>query len=201
MIWWLRSRAAAVLTVSTLLTALASLVIGNVELPIPVLAGQAGKFLLADLITVLPAVLWINGTGRAATSTEITAVRPVHRWDTALAIGLATAALTIAGLAHVLGVTGIAVAVGRNTAVYLGIALLLNPIVGHRITAPLTAVFPLVCAAAGWRAGGGAEPWALILHRPNSGPALAAGVALLAAGCALSFAKPPATGPVRFRRG
>ncbi|RSS72786.1 hypothetical protein [Streptomyces sp. WAC06614] len=201
MIWWLRSRAVAVLAASTLLTALASLAVGNVEIPVPVLAGQAGKFLLADLITVLPAVLWINGTGRASTASEITAVRPVHRWDTTLAAALATAGLAVTGLAHVVGITGVAVAVGRNIAVYMGIALLLNPIVGPRIAAPLTAVFPLVCAAAGWRSGGGAEPWALILHRPGSAPAFAAGIILLVAGCVVSFLKSPATGALRLRRG
>ncbi|WP_168724499.1 hypothetical protein [Streptomyces sp. A1547] len=52
------------------------------------LAGHAGAFLLADLLTVLPAVMWLNGTGRATTAA---AVRPVHRWDTALAAALATA--------------------------------------------------------------------------------------------------------------
>ncbi|MFK0049996.1 hypothetical protein ACIQU4_38995 [Streptomyces sp. NPDC090741] len=191
MTWWLRSRAVSVLAASTLLAAVASLVFGKVELPIPVLAGQAGAFLLADLLTVLPAVMWLNGTGRATTAAEATAVRPVHRWDTTLAAALATVALAIAGAAHLLGVSDIAVAVGRNTAVYLGLALLLNPLVGQRVAAPLTAVFPLVCAAAGWRPGGGPEPWALILHRPHSLPALVAGLVVLSAGCALSFIRPP----------
>ncbi|MGW0395842.1 hypothetical protein ACWDYJ_34225 [Streptomyces sp. NPDC003042] len=201
MIWWLRSRAISVLAASTLLTALASLVIGKVELPIPVLAGQAGTFLLADLITVLPAVMWLNGTGRAATPTEATAVRPVHRWDTTLAAGLATVALAVTSAAHLLGISDIAVAVGRNTVAYLGLALILNPVVGQRVAAPLTAVFPLICAAAGWRAGGGAEPWALILHRANSLPALVASVALLGAGCVLSFTRPPQDGGRWLRRG
>ncbi|MGW7313150.1 hypothetical protein [Streptomyces sp. NPDC054865] len=191
MIWWLRSRAISALIASTLLTALAGLVIGKVELPIPVLTGQAGTFLLADLITVLPAVLWLNGTGRAATPAETTAVRPVHRWDTALAAALTVTVLAVTGGAYLLGASDIAVVIGRNTAAYMGLALALNPVVGQRVAAPLTAVFPLLCAAAGWRSGGGAEPWALILHRPNSLPALAASLALLTAGCALSLTRPP----------
>ncbi|GGS92323.1 MULTISPECIES: hypothetical protein [Streptomyces] len=157
-------------------------------------------FLLAGLIALLPAVLWANGTGRAASPAEHTAVRAVHRWDAVLAVGLAGAALAVSGLAYVVGFTGIAGAVGRNTAVYLGIALLLTPVVGHRVAAPLTAAYPLVCAGVGGRADGGAEPWALVLHRPDSAPALAAGVAVLAAGGAFALATPPAAGGVRWLR-
>ncbi|WP_030299106.1 hypothetical protein [Streptomyces katrae] len=59
--------------------------------------GQVGALLLADVLTVLPAAMWLNGTGRATTAAEATAVRPVHRWDTTLAAALATIALAIAG--------------------------------------------------------------------------------------------------------
>ncbi|MFI5619642.1 hypothetical protein [Streptomyces sp. NPDC051567] len=194
MIWWLRSRSAAVLTTCTLLTALASLAVGNTELPVPVLTGQAGKFVVAQLITVLPAVLWLNSTGRARSRTEATAVRPVHRWDTALAAVLAAVVLAVTPAAQLAGVSDIAISVGRNTAVYFGIALVLNPLTGHRSAAPITAAFPLACAAAGWRQAGGAEPWALVLHPAASIPAFAAATALLAIGCVLSAIRPPGTG-------
>ncbi|MFD7030270.1 hypothetical protein ACFWAR_19745 [Streptomyces sp. NPDC059917] len=194
MIWWLRSRSVTALTACTLLTALAGLAIGNIELPVPVLTGQAGQFVLAQLVTVLPAVLWLSGTGRAGSPTEATAVRPVHRWDTALAAVLTAAVLAISAVVHLTISSGITVSVGRNTAVYFGIALILNPLTGHRVAAPLTAAFPLVCAAAGWRTTGGAEPWALVLHEPGSGPALAATTAVLATGCTLSALRPPGTG-------
>ncbi|MET9699914.1 hypothetical protein ABZY31_23725 [Streptomyces sp. NPDC006529] len=196
MIWWLRSRSVTVLTACTLLTALAGLVIGNIELPVPVLTGQAGHFVLAQLVTVLPAVMWLSGTGRAGSPVEATAVRPVHRWDTALAAALTAVVLAISAAAHLAGNSagsGIAASVGRNTAVYFGIALILNPLVGHRVAAPLTAAFPLLCAAAGRRTTGGAEPWALVLHEPHSVPALAATGAALALGCSLSALRPPGT--------
>lgn len=189
--WWLKSRGALPLLLCTLLTTLAGLAFGSTELPLPVLTGGSGRFLVAGLITVVPAVLWLTGTGRAGPHTEATAVRPVPRWDTGLAAGLAATVVAVTLLGHWLGANSIALTVGRNTVVFLGIALVLEPLAGHRPAALLTASFPLLCAAAGWRSGGvGAEPWALILHPGNSVPALAASLALLAAGTLFSLVRP-----------
>ncbi|MBW5482449.1 hypothetical protein [Streptomyces bambusae] len=189
--WWLKSRAVLTLAGCTVLMTLAGLAFGSTELPLPALTGGSGRFLLAGLTPVLPAVLWLNSTGRVGPHTESTAVRAVARWDTALATGLATAVLALTLVGHLLGADVIALTVGRNTIVFIGIALVLEPLAGHRSAAVLTSVVPLFCAAAGWRSGGvGAEPWALILHPGNSVPAFAASLTLLAAGAVFSFVRP-----------
>ncbi|MFI1458676.1 hypothetical protein [Streptomyces roseus] len=156
------------------------------------MVGGAGHFLLAALITVIPAVTWLAFTGRARGVTETVAVRAVHRFDASLAAVCATLALCMSVLGHFAGVDAVALAIGRNTAFYLGLALILNPLTGARIAAPVLTAIPLVLAVGGWKSGGrGAQPWAVILHPATSIPALLAGVAVLVAGATFSTFKPP----------
>ncbi|GAA0299187.1 hypothetical protein GCM10010302_42170 [Streptomyces polychromogenes] len=190
MTWWLKSRGVLALGGWTLLTTLAGLAFGGTVIPLPSFTGATGRFLLAGLLPVVPAALWLSGTGRAGPRTEATAVRPVRRWDTALATALAAAVLAVTLLGHTLGAGGTALAVGRNTLVLLALALILEPLLGHRPAALATAAFPLLCAAAGRRArGAGTEPWALLLPPGESVPAFAASLALLTAAAlfALTF--------------
>ncbi|NXY97095.1 hypothetical protein HYE82_22475 [Streptomyces sp. BR123] len=182
MIWWLTSRHAALTVPATLLTALLGIALGRTVLPLPTLLGRGGDFLLSALVTVLPAVLWLNGTGRTAPETEATALRPVHRWDTALAALLAATALAATGIAHVLATDDIALAVGRNITFYLAVAVLLGVCVGPRIAGPLVTGIPFVVGVAG-RRGPFPEPWAVILHHGQSGRAFAATLALMAVAC------------------
>lgn len=198
MTWWLKSRGVLALGGWTLLTTLAGLAFGGTELPVPSFTGATGRFLLAGLLPVVPAALWLSGTGRAGPRTEAAAVRPVRRWDTALATALAAAVLAVTLLAHALGAGGAggtALAVGRNTLVLLAVALILEPLLGHRPAALATAAFPLLCGAAGRRAGGaGTQPWALLLPPGESAPAFAASLALLAAAVLFSLVLPPRRG-------
>ncbi|RKS97205.1 hypothetical protein BX286_7019 [Streptomyces sp. 3211.6] len=191
MTWWLKSRGVLALGGWTLLTTLAGLVFGGIELPLPALTGASGRFLLAGLLPVVPAVLWLSGTGRAGPRTEATAVRPVRRWDTALATALAAAVLAVTLLGHAVGAGGTALAVGRNTLVFLALALTLEPLLGHRPAALAIGAFPLLCAAAGRRPRGlGTEPWALLLPPGESPRAFAASLALLAAAALFALVRP-----------
>ncbi|MFG2292644.1 hypothetical protein [Streptomyces sp. NPDC048603] len=194
MIWWARSRALALLTAVTLLTVLAGIAVGDTQLPLPAFRSGTGVFVLAGMSTVVPAVLWVAMTGRIGPVTEATAVRPVHRYDALAAAGPAAFALALGVAGHEAGAgaAGIALATGRNTALYFGLALLLVPLVGHRAAAPLTVAFPMVCGAAGSTAGG-ADPWALVLWPGTHAGAFAAAVGLTAAGCALGLLRPPRT--------
>ncbi|MFJ5549398.1 hypothetical protein [Streptomyces sp. NPDC093225] len=190
--WWAASRNVPALAAVTAVTAGAGLAFGQSHIPVPAMVGGAGRFLLAALITVIPAVTWLALTGRARDATEAVAVRAVHRFDATLAAACATLALTTAVLGHVAGADPVALAIGRNTACYLGLALLLNPLTGARIAAPVLTAVPLVLAVGGWRSGGrGAQPWAVVLHPATSMPALLAGVAVLVAGATFSSLKPP----------
>ncbi|MFD0266320.1 hypothetical protein ACFVGY_06970 [Streptomyces sp. NPDC127106] len=194
MIWWLASRHAALTVPATLLTALLGIALGRTVLPLPSLLGGSGHFLLSALVAVVPAVLWLNGTGRIDPKTEATALRPVHRWDTALAALLAATALAVTGIAHVLGADDIALAVGRNITFYLAAAMLLGTCAGPRIAGPLVTCIPFVVGVVG-RRGPFPEPWAVILHPGQSGRALAATLALMAIACLVGVGA-----GVRFQR-
>ncbi|OKK16822.1 hypothetical protein AMK16_24315 [Streptomyces sp. CB00455] len=190
--WWAASRNVLTLAAVTVVTAGAGLAFGQSRIPVPAMVGGAGQFLLAALITVIPAVTWLAFTGRARDATETVAVRAVHRFDTALAAACATLALSMAVLGHFAGADAVALAIGRNTAFYLGLALILNPLTGARIAAPVVTAIPLVLAVGGWKSGGrGAQPWAVVLHPALSMPALLAGVAVLVAGATFSSLRPP----------
>lgn len=189
MIWWLKIRATPALAAGLAGTLAVGLLVGSSELPVPALAGQAGQFLVGHLITLIPAVLLMFGMGRGDLRTESVASRPTRRWDVALALATATVGLATAALCHLLWSTDIAVVLGRNIAGYIGMALFLHPLVGHRAAGALLAVVPLICAAAGWGPGGRPEPWAWLLHPSDSPLALALAAATLAAGVTMALTR------------
>ncbi|MGW4078174.1 hypothetical protein ACWELB_32630 [Streptomyces asiaticus] len=179
--WWLKARAVPALSVSVVVTNAVGLLMGDAELPVPVLTGQSGHFLVGHLITLLPAVMLLHGMGRGDLRTEGVACRPVRRWDAALGSAVAITGAGVAALCYALGADGIALVLGRNIAGYVGLALLLFPFLGHRIAAVTVAIVPLLCAAAGWRSGGRPEPWAWILYPANSliAPLITAAIVLV----------------------
>ncbi|MET7938260.1 hypothetical protein [Streptomyces sp. NPDC005322] len=179
--WWLKARAVPALSVTVVLTNAVGLLMGNAELPVPVLTGQSGHFLVGHLITLLPAVMLLYGMGRGDLRTESVACRPVRRWDAALGSVVAATGAGMAALCYALGADSIALVLGRNIAGYVGLGLLLFPFLGHRIAAVTVAVVPLVCAAAGWRSGGGPAPWAWILYPAKSlvAPLITAAIVLV----------------------
>ncbi|KAK1184449.1 hypothetical protein B7755_043975 [Streptomyces sp. NBS 14/10] len=168
MIWWFKARAVPALTASVLATNALGLLMGNTELPVPVLTGQSGTFLVGHLITLLPAVMLLHGMGRGDLRTESVACRPLRLWDAALGSAVAATGAGTATLCYALGADSIALILGRNIAGYVGLALLLFPFFGHRIAAVIVAVVPLLFAATGWTTGGRPEPWAWILYPADS---------------------------------
>ncbi|GAA1406085.1 hypothetical protein GCM10009639_53580 [Kitasatospora putterlickiae] len=193
MIWWCKARAVPVLTAVLAGTFTLGLLVGDGELPVPALHGQAGHFLLAHVITLLPAVSLLYGLGRGDLRTEAVAGRFLRGLDAGLALTLAAAGATCGGLAYLAGQGALALVLARNIAGYLGLALLLHPVIGHRPTAAALATTPLLCSAAGWYPNAHPRPWAWPLHPAHSPVALATVALLLLAGttCALLPRHPP----------
>ncbi|MDH2391548.1 hypothetical protein QCN29_22760 [Streptomyces sp. HNM0663] len=193
MTWWLKVRAVPALIAAVAGTIGAGLLVGGSELPVPALAGQAGQFLVGHLITLAPAILLLFGMGRGDLRTESVASRAMRHWDVALAVSVAVVGLLAAVICHVLWRTDIAMVLGRNIAGYVGLALILHPLLGHRSAGAALAAVPLLCAATGWGPGGRPEPWAWLLHPGDSVLALAAAGATLLVGTtvALTRRKPP----------
>ncbi|MFF7780440.1 hypothetical protein ACFZCG_39265 [Streptomyces tanashiensis] len=192
MIWWCKVRAAAAVVAATAGTVVIGLVVGNVELPIPVLTGQSGQFLLAHLMTLIPAVTVLYGVGRGSV-TERVSVRNVRSWDAAYGVCVAAAGLLCALAGYLALDSDLAVVLGRNLAGYIGLALLLQPLLGSQLTGGALAAIPLVLAASGWKAGGAPEPWAWLLHPADSALAGLTALGVVCAGTAVSalWSRPP----------
>lgn len=190
MIWWTKARAVPALTATLVGTQLLGLLIGDAELPVPALTGQSGQFLTGHLITLLPALLLLYGTGRGDLTGESVACRPLRGLDTALGVTTAGAGAALALLCHLFLTTDLPLVLGRNTAGYIGLALLLCPLVGHRIAGVLLTAIPLTCAATGWAQGGHPEPWAWILHPADSGIAFTLATTTLLVGVIVMLARP-----------
>ncbi|MFE2110544.1 hypothetical protein ACFXAF_32415 [Kitasatospora sp. NPDC059463] len=195
MSWWCKARAVPLLAAVLAGTFAVGLLCGDGELPVPALHGQAGHFLLAHVLTLLPAVFLLHGLGRGDLRTESVAGRFLRGLDAGLALALAAGGTACGGLARAAGCGALALVLARNIAGYLGLALLVHPLVGHRPAAAALAAVPLLCSAAGWYPDGRPQPWAWPLHPAGSPTALAAVTLLLLAGttCTLLRRPPPAT--------
>ncbi|MFG2774692.1 hypothetical protein [Streptomyces sp. NPDC048350] len=169
------------------------LAVGNLELPVPVLTGQSGQFLLAHLMTLIPAVTLLYGMGRGASQTESVALRSVRCWDAALGVCVAAAGMLAALVSYLVLDSELAVVLGRNLAGYVGLALLLYPLLGPQLTGGTLAAIPLVLAASGWGPGGAPEPWAWLLHPADSAIAgvTAIGAVCVGAATAALWSGPP----------
>ncbi|MFJ2598661.1 hypothetical protein [Streptomyces erythrochromogenes] len=199
MTWWIKARAAQRLAAVTALTICLGILLGDTELPIPILTGQAGTFLAGHLLTVIPAVVLMYGKERTDHRLEATAARPVNRWDAGLAGLTALAATTTAGLLYLALGSDMALVTGRNITAYIGIAAAVSAFLGPRIAAFLTTALPLALAHTGWTPSGKAEFWAWLLHEAHSATAMAFAAIILATGViSLYIRKAPA--PMKFMR-
>ncbi|MFJ3900363.1 hypothetical protein [Streptomyces sp. NPDC090025] len=193
MIWWCKVRAVPVIALATIGTVALGLLVGNLELPVPVLVGQSGQFLLAHLMTLIPAVTLLYGFGRGETRTEGIAVRDLRSWDAALGLLVAAGGMLAAVLSHVALSSDLAVILGRNVAGYVGLALLLHPVLGTRLTGATLAAIPLVLAASGWGPSGDAKSWAWLLHPADSTLAMATALGAVCVGATTTafWTRPP----------
>ncbi|MFJ6137552.1 hypothetical protein [Kitasatospora sp. NPDC092286] len=187
MIWWSKARSVPAIAAALAGTFAVGLLIGDGELPVPALRGQAGHFLVAHLVTLFPAVYLLHGLGRGDLRTEAVAGRFLRGLDTGLALAVAAAGALAGVLVCAAGQGDLALVLGRNIAGYTGLALLLHPLIGHRPAAAAVAVVPLLCSAAGWRRGGGPQPWAWPLHPGDSPQALTLVALTLLAGAAFAL--------------
>ncbi|MEV7282280.1 hypothetical protein [Streptomyces sp. NPDC093111] len=161
--------------------------IGEIELPVPVLTGQSGHFLLAHLMTLIPAVTLLYGLGRGDERSASMAVRQIRSWDAAMGLAAAGTGALVAIICHLTLNSDLALVLGRNQAGYIGLALLLFPLLGHQLAAAALAALPLVLAAAGWRPNGTPEIWAWLLHDAGSAPAVLVTGGLLGLGSLVSM--------------
>lgn len=189
MVWWLKARAVAVVLGTVLATIVCGVLAGDAELPIPVLTGQSGRFLVGHLITVLPAAALMYGIARTDLHVENVAVRPMNGWNAMLGVGAAAAGIAAAGVLYAFSPNDIAVVLGRNSVGYIGIALIVASFLGARAAASITAAVPLLCAATGWEQGGQPEPWAWVLEPGNSVSALVAANVLWLLGTVSTLAR------------
>ncbi|MGC5361502.1 hypothetical protein ACPXCE_07380 [Streptomyces sp. DT24] len=149
---------------------------------------------MGHLVPVLPAVVLMHGIGRADRRLETVATRPINRWDTALGLSVAAlSAVTAIGVDLSLD-KDIALVIGRNTAGYIGIAMLVAAFLGTRTAALLTTVVPLVLGATGWTPAGAPRHWAWLLHPAHSSLAFLMTALALAAGASATCVR---RGPLR----
>ncbi|WP_328301526.1 hypothetical protein OG389_29685 [Streptomyces sp. NBC_00435] len=182
MSWWLKARTAHGLAAACALTVVLGILLGDAELPIPVLTGQAGVFLAGHLLTVLPAVVLMYGQERTDHRIESTAARPVNRWNASMGAVAALAVVAATALIYLVSGSSMAIVSGRNIAAYIGIAMILAAFIGPRVSAVLTTLLPIGLANTGWAPSGAPKIWAWLLHDANSGIALASAAFALVAG-------------------
>ncbi|MBB1244636.1 hypothetical protein GL263_13830 [Streptomyces durbertensis] len=193
MIWWIKAWGALGAATATAVALFVAVTIGTREIPVPALTGQAGQFVVAELVALLPAVLILHGVHRGDPRTEYTAVRSGAVRMVAWVAVWVTMVWGATAAAHLLGADSAVIEMARNTTGYVGVALLLRPVAGLRAAVAFSAAVPLVCAAAGWRTGGVAQPWAWPLHPANSVLALLQAFLLLGLGLIAVLLRPRET--------
>ncbi|MCK7622414.1 hypothetical protein MUU72_04660 [Streptomyces sp. RS10V-4] len=189
MIWWLKARNVPTVAVVTLAVYGMALVAGQETLPVPALVGGSGGLLITHLLAVLPVALLLHGIDRGDAFAEGVALRHAGRRTAALCLGFAALAAVPAAALHLFGERPEAVVLARNCVGSLGCALLVRTLLGPGIAMICVAGLPLVCAAAGRRPGGSAQPWAWPIHRAASLLGLSEAAFLFAAGCVLALCR------------
>ncbi|MFE2040353.1 hypothetical protein ACFXAZ_05340 [Streptomyces sp. NPDC059477] len=185
--WWLRVRRVPAVCASLVACLLLGALADSIHIPVPVvLGGVSFQMPLPFLLPLVPVCLILYGQSRGMSALEATAVRPVKRWDT----GFMTACclLAVTGGWSIASMTGHVLAAGmaRNFLGYLGLALLLRPLIGHSVTAVAITLLPIGCAAFGVR-NGRPHRWAWPLHEAASLPSFLVAVALAVTGIAVSL--------------
>ncbi|POX37711.1 hypothetical protein C3486_26840 [Streptomyces sp. Ru73] len=185
MIWWLKARAVPqVLATMCATLALAALAHGE-AIPVPTIIGPSGSLLFGQILGLLPTVVLLWGIERGDAMAEEVAVRPARPRTLALCLAYVVVLAALATVVHALFDRPDVLSMARNSIGSLGAALILRALVGPGIAAIAIAALPLLCAAAGRRPGGSAQPWAWPIHPAHSALALAEAGFLLLVGCLL----------------
>ncbi|MFD5918195.1 hypothetical protein ACFVYP_14785 [Kitasatospora sp. NPDC058201] len=190
MIWWLRIRYVPAVALGLLSCILLGTGADSVTVPVPVVIGGLTFDLpMSSLLPLVPVCLILEGQARADAVAERVAVRAVGGWDAAFMAGCVLVCAVVAGVATAAGAGSAAVAMARDFAGYLGLALIIRWFGGGRLATAATALFPFLCVSFGLvhnRPG----IWAWPLHDATSVTASIQALTLLATG-ALSLVIPP----------
>ncbi|MFC9793558.1 hypothetical protein [Streptomyces sp. NPDC057695] len=158
-----------------------------VEVPVPAFLGPMSFSLpMALLLPLIPVGLLLHGQGRGDTAGELVSVRSPAKWDAAAMLVLVAVAATVGLVAAKAYDVPMGIAMGRNFAGYLGLALLIRRLAGPAASTTLVCVFPFVCTSFGVAGWGRPRFWAWPLHDAGSTLAPAAAFVLLSAGLAVS---------------
>ncbi|WP_052868661.1 hypothetical protein [Streptomyces niger] len=185
MIWWLKARAVPQVLATVLATVLLSALAQGHAIPVPTIIGPSGSLLFGQILGLLPAVVLLWGLERGDVMAEEVAVRPARPRALALCLAYVVVLAALATVVHALFDRPDVLSMARNSIGSLGAALILRALVGPGIAAIAIAALPLLCAAAGRRPGGTAQPWAWPIHPADSVLALAEAGFLLLVGCLL----------------
>lgn len=148
MIWWLRVRCAPALIGALVVVVGVAALVPKSEVPVPSVAGSLTSGLpFRYLVPLLPVLLILYGRARADDAPESVAVRPV-RWLDACFM---TAPVAVLLLASAFVPDGVAVA--RNTAGYLGCALVLRWLSTPRLSIALITFLPFAVVSLGGGVG------------------------------------------------
>ncbi|MCZ1006691.1 hypothetical protein [Streptomyces lydicus] len=196
MIWWLKARNVPAVLPALFAVHVMAILVRQEAIPVPAVAGPSGRLLVTQFLGVLPVVLLLHGLDRGDTLAEEVALRHNGRRTVALCVTFALLALVTAAGIQLLWDRPEALSLARNCAGFLGSALVVRAVLGPGIAAICVAALPLVCAAAGRRPGGSAQPWAWPIQEPLSYLGAGEAAFLLAVGCALAaWRNRPVTDP------
>ncbi len=186
--WWLRIRLMPAVVLGLIVCMTLGAAAPSAAVPVPVLVGPVSFALpVAFLLPLIPACLLMHGQGRGDAATERVAVRSMPRWD-ALSTALLVAGATFIGLAETtLGNWPMGIAMARDFAGYVGLALLVRWLAGPGISTLTAALFPFVCASFGIGPGRQPKIWAWPLHDSGSLTASAAALTLFLVGLLVSL--------------
>ncbi|GAA3164332.1 MULTISPECIES: hypothetical protein [Streptomyces] len=185
MTWWLKARAVPQVLAAVLAAVLLSALAQGEAIPVPTIIGPSGSLLFGQILGLLPTVVLLWGIERGDTVAEEVAVRPARPRTLALCLSYSVVLATLTLSVHALLDRPDVLSMARNSIGSLGAALVLRALAGPGIAAIAVAALPLLCAAAGRRPGGSAQPWAWPIHPADSALALAEAGFLLVAGCLL----------------
>ncbi|WP_210874727.1 hypothetical protein [Streptomyces tagetis] len=164
----------------------------SATVPVPVLLGPVTfSMRLSFLLPLIPVCLLVHGQGRGDAAAERTAVRSMPHWDGLSMAALLTTASLIGLVEAVIGGWDMGLAMARNFAGFLGLALLARRFAGPGLATLVIALFPFLCAAFGIGVGGRPTFWAWPLHEPRSLLAAVAAAVLIAAGLVATLGGAP----------
>ncbi|GGX36826.1 hypothetical protein GCM10010341_68180 [Streptomyces noursei] len=162
----------------------------SVALPIPLVFGTVSFPLPVPLLLpLLPVCLILHGQSRGDLEAEKVAVRPIGARDAVTMATLVTLACLVGAVEAWSGrTTGVAMA--RDFAGYLGLALVMRRVGGPGAANVAVALFPFACASFGMRSSGHPRVWAWPFHEPGSAVAAVTAVFLLVGGLAVARQDP-----------